>query len=138
LRRRLTVALALVLVLAAAAAAYGHFAVPGVTVARAVRGQAVEAIYATGVVEPVTWAKVTPMGRGRILELCKCEGVAVGKGEVLARLDDAEARARLDELVARAEFLEGDMRRYARLLGATTSAPRPTSGRPAPPPRSGR
>lgn len=116
MRRRLTIALALVLVVAAGAAAYGHFAVPRVIVARVVRQQAVEAIYATGVVEPVTWAKVTPMNRGRIMDLCKCEGATVGKGEVLARLDDAEERARIDELVARAGFLEGDMRRYARLL----------------------
>lgn len=115
--RRLVIVAALILATAAAAAAaYLHLAVPGVAVARPVRGQAVEAIYATGVVEPVVWAKVTPMLRGRIMELCKCEGAAIGKGDVLARLDDAEERARVTELEARAEFLEGDMRRYGRLL----------------------
>ncbi|HYN39310.1 MAG TPA: efflux RND transporter periplasmic adaptor subunit [Rhodospirillales bacterium] len=115
--RRLVIAIPLMLALAAAATAgYVHVAVPIVAVSSAVRGQAVEAIYATGVVEPVVWAKVTPMIRARIMELCKCEGASTGQGEVLARLDDAEERARLEELVARAEFLEGDMRRYARLL----------------------
>ncbi|MGZ9033237.1 MAG: efflux RND transporter periplasmic adaptor subunit, partial [Rhodospirillales bacterium] len=69
------------------------------------------------------WAKVTPMIRGRIMELCKCEGAPIAQGEALARLDDAEERARVEELQARAEFLEGDMRRYARLLeGAHVSA----------------
>jgi len=117
LSRRLVIALALVLVLGAAAAAgYVRFAVPRVSVTTPVRGQAVEAIYATGVVEPVVWAKVTPMIRGRIMELCKCEGAPIGEGDVLARLDDAEGKARVEELEARAEFLQGDMRRYARLL----------------------
>lgn len=115
--RRLVLVIGLIVVGAGAAiAAYILLAVPRVTTTVAVRGPAVEAIYATGVVEPVIWAKVTPMIRGRIMELCKCEGAPIGKGEVLARLDDAEERARVEELVARAEFLEGDMRRYARLL----------------------
>lgn len=115
--RRLFIAIALILALAGAAAAiFVHLSVPGVAVATPVRGEAVEAVYATGVVEPVIWAKVTPMLRGRIMELCKCEGTTVGKGDVLARLDDAEERARVAELEARADFLEGDMRRYARLL----------------------
>ena len=115
--RRLAIAVALILALGiSAAAGYVHFAVPRVAVTAPVRGPAVEAIYATGVVEPVIWAKVTPMLRGRIMELCKCEGVTIGEGDVLARLDDAEERARVAELEARAEFLEGDMRRYARLL----------------------
>jgi membrane fusion protein (multidrug efflux system) len=117
LSRRLAVAAALILALGiSAAAGYVHFAVPRVAVTAPVRGPAVEAIYATGVVEPVIWAKVTPMLRGRIMELCKCEGVTIGEGDVLARLDDAEEKARVAELEARAEFLEGDMRRYARLL----------------------
>ena len=122
--RRLAIALALVLAVAAAATAgYVHFAVPRVSVTSPGRGQAVEAIYATGVVEPVIWAKVTPMIRGRIMELCKCEGAPIAQGGALARLDDAEERARVEELQARAEFLEGDMRRYARLLeGAHVSA----------------
>lgn len=116
--RRLVLAIALILALAVAAAGYVHLAIPSVVVATPGRGQAVEAIYATGVVEPVIWAKVTPMVRGRIMELCKCEGAEVGKGDVLARLDDAEERslAALDELAAQAEFLDGDMRRCARLL----------------------
>jgi RND family efflux transporter MFP subunit len=117
LSRKLVIALALILALGIpAAASYLRFAVPPVAVRTPVRGPAVEAIYATGVVEPVIWAKVTPMLRGRIIELCKCEGATIGEGHVLARLDDAEERARVAELEARAEFLAGDMRRYGRLL----------------------
>ncbi len=115
-RRRIVAGLVLALAAAAAFAAYVYVSAPRVTVATPTRGPAVEAIYATGIVEPVIWAKVTPMVRGRIVDLCKCEGAHVSRGDFLARLDDAEERARLAELNARAEFLESDMRRYERLL----------------------
>lgn len=115
-RRRLVAGLVIVLAAAAALAAYVHLSMPKVTVTSPTRGPAVEAIYATGTVEPVIWAKVTPMVRGRIVDLCKCEGAVVSRGDFLARLDDAEERARLAELNARADFLESDMRRYERLL----------------------
>ena len=115
-RRRLVAGLVVALAAAAAVAGYVYVSRPKVGVATPTRGPAVEAIYATGTVEPVVWAKVTPMVRGRIVELCKCEGADVARGDFLARLDDAEERARLAELNARAEFLESDMRRYERLL----------------------
>lgn len=115
-RRRSIAVIVVCLAAAVAAAGYVQLKVPRVAIATPSRGPAVEAIYATGVVEPVTWAKVTPMVRGRIMELCKCEGRQIGAGDFLARLDDAEERARLRELEARAEFLESDMQRYARLV----------------------
>ncbi len=89
---------------------------PTVETARPVRGPAVQAIYATGVVEPVHWAKVTPFLRGRIASLCNCEGKAVRTGELLARLDDREARAELAELDAREKFLASQVERYRRLV----------------------
>ncbi|MBL8660440.1 MAG: efflux RND transporter periplasmic adaptor subunit [Rhodospirillales bacterium] len=115
-RGRFVAAVIVCLAAIVAGGAYVYLSVPRVAVAEPTRGPAVEAIYATGVVEPVVWAKVTPMVRGRIMELCKCEGREIGKGDVLARLDDAEERARVSELEARAEFLESDMQRYARLV----------------------
>ncbi|MFZ1415939.1 MAG: efflux RND transporter periplasmic adaptor subunit [Defluviicoccus sp.] len=101
---------------AAATAAYWFLSILVVEVQRPVRGPAVEAVYATGIVEPVTWAKVTPIVRGRVVELCSCEGERVSRGDVLARLDDEEPRARLKELEARARFLESDVARYGKLL----------------------
>ncbi len=92
-----------------------QFRAPAVETARPVRGPAVHAIYATGVVEPVHWAKVTPFLRGRIASLCNCEGKAVRAGELLARLDDREARAELAELDAREKFLASEVTRYRRL-----------------------
>ncbi|MDG4603864.1 MAG: efflux RND transporter periplasmic adaptor subunit [Defluviicoccus sp.] len=104
------------IVVAGAVAAFLYFAIPVVEVQRPLRGPAVDAVYATGVVEPVTWAKVTPIVRGRVVELCACEGERISRGDVLARLDDEEPRARLKEYEARARFLESDVARYGKLL----------------------
>ena len=69
------------------------------------RGDAAEIVYATGVVEPETWAKVAPLVQARIVELCGCEGEAVEGGAVLARLDARAAEADLAELLARQDYL---------------------------------
>ena len=89
------------------------------------KGTAVEIVYATGAVEPVRWAKVASLVRDRIMEICDCEGKAVKKGDVLARLDDREVRAQLTELRAREEFAKREMARVSELIGrgaATTQA----------------
>jgi RND family efflux transporter MFP subunit len=96
-----------------------------VTVAVPTRGTAVEIVYATGSVEPIRWSKVTSLIRARIVEVCDCEGKAVKKGDVLARLDDRELRAQLDELKAREDFSRREMSRVTELMGrgsATTQA----------------
>jgi RND family efflux transporter MFP subunit len=87
-------------------------AVP-VSVVAPTRGDAAEIVYASGVVEPVRWAKVTPLARERIVEQCDCEGSRVQKGDVLARLDTSEAEAALAELDARLAQARGDMRRLS-------------------------
>jgi RND family efflux transporter MFP subunit len=89
------------------------------------RGTAVEIVYATGAVEPVRWAKVASLIRQRIVDLCYCEGKAVAKGDVLARLDDRELLAQLGELRAREDFSKRELSRASELIGrgiATTQA----------------
>jgi RND family efflux transporter MFP subunit len=81
------------------------------------RGTAVEIVYGTGAVEPVRWAKVASLIRQRIVDLCYCESKAVVKGDVLARLDDKEARAQLNELKAREEFAKQEFSRVTELMG---------------------
>ncbi len=113
-------------VLLAAALAAGWWVVtlvPKVTAAPATRGTAVEIVYATGGVEPVTWAKVASLVRGRIAYICHCEGKDVHKGFVLAQLDASEAKAALKELKAREEFLRNEMDRVSQLIakGAATT-----------------
>src|SRR5262245_64058848 len=57
------------------------------------------------------------MLRGRILEICDCEGKVVAKGDVLARLDDKDVRAQLNELRAREDFAKREVSRQTDLLG---------------------
>ncbi len=92
-----------------------------VTVAAATRGTAVEIVYATGAVEPVTWAKVASLARDRIVELCDCEGKPVKRGDVLARLEDKEQRAQLQELKAREDFAKRELARVSELITRNAS-----------------
>jgi len=114
----------LILVAAAAGAVYWYLGRPiAVTAARVERGNAAEIVYATGAIEPVRWAKVTPLVKGRIVERCRCEGKEVKAGDVLARLDDKEAQATLIELKARENFDRRELERQTELIArnVTTS-----------------
>jgi membrane fusion protein (multidrug efflux system) len=109
--------LVLLVPLLAAAAAFWHFSRPReVALVSLKRGEAAEVVYATGIVEPRTWAKVTPLLRERIVELCNCEGEAVERGAVLARLDSRQPEATLAELRARQKFTSSDYDRVAALV----------------------
>lgn len=117
-------ALALGLAALAAAAALWWWFGRGepVTLVTVTRGTAAEVVYATGTVEPVRWAKVVPLQRKRLVEMCQCEGKAVKAGEVLARQDSAEEEALLAELLARRALLEKDFQRLSGLLERNISS----------------
>ena len=70
-----------------------------------------EAVYGTGIVEPERWAKVVPLQRRRLVELCRCEGQVVRAGQVLGRQDDAEERSALDQMEINRGQLERDLAR---------------------------
>lgn len=108
--------------LALGVAAFLFWRGPVVTVVAVERGDAAEVVYATGVVEPVHWAKITALQRKRVVELCRCEGEPVKKGDVLARLDDAEEQAVLTEINARLERLRADAERLAKLVASNVSS----------------
>ena len=126
MKTRRYILVALIVLALALAAGWWHFtSMPKVTGVAAKRGTAVEIVYATGGVEPVTWAKVASLVRGRIAYICHCEGRSVNRGFVLAKLDDSEATAALKELKAREEFLKREMTRVSELItrgAATTQA----------------
>lgn len=70
-------------------------------------------VYGNGTVEPVQWAKVVPVQRRRLVELCHCEGSMVKQGQVLGRQDNAEETAQLKEMeVAHQQFLRDLDRAY--------------------------
>jgi RND family efflux transporter MFP subunit len=115
----------MILALALSAGWWWVVSLPQVTAVAAKRGTAVEIVYATGGVEPVTWAKVASLVRGRIAYICHCESKTVKKDFVLAQLDDSQPRAALKELKAREDFLKREMARVSALISkgaATTQA----------------
>jgi len=124
-KRRQIITAVIVVLLIAAGWWWWQGRAPQVAAVAATRGTAVEIVYATGGVEPVRWAKVASVIRDRIIEICDCEGQAVKKGDVLARLDDREVQAGLKELKAREAFLQREMSRVTELIArgaATTQA----------------
>src|SRR5712691_1510511 len=91
-----------------------YFQPPTVTTGVATLGPVSEAVYGTGTVEPERWAKVVPLQRRRLVELCRCEGQAVKVGQVLGRQDDAEEVSALHELEINNEQLARDLDRAKR------------------------
>lgn len=103
--------------LSGAGAAFWSYSRPtSVATVTAKRGDAADIVYATGVVEPRNWAKVTPLVRERIVERCDCEGRRVEKGEILARLDSVLAETALAELKARHKLASAEHERQAVLV----------------------
>jgi RND family efflux transporter MFP subunit len=111
MKRLLAIVAALAAVAGAAALVWYFTTKPVLTVAEARTGRAVEAVYATAVVEPVHWGRVGPIAVGRIAEIKVREGERVVRGQELARLDDDVARARLREIQARLTMLRADVAR---------------------------
>jgi RND family efflux transporter MFP subunit len=114
--------LVLVAALGAAGAWWQFGRGPEVRLQAAERGTAAEIVYATGIVEPVRWAKVASLVRERIIEICTCEGKPVAAGDVLARLDNREVLANLGELQARQQLAQRELERVSTLIqrGAAT------------------
>lgn len=99
----------------------------------------VEAVYATGEVEPVVWTKVSPQATVRLEKILADERTEVVKGQTLALADDSVERAKLAEYESRRGQLENDLKRNRALaakgfassaaLDATESAYRETLAR---------
>jgi RND family efflux transporter MFP subunit len=80
------------------------------------RGPAIDAIYATGTVEPTVMLPIAPRVAGRLVELTVDEGSRVRKGQVLARLDDADLTSTVEELEARARYAQTQYERAENLV----------------------
>jgi multidrug efflux pump subunit AcrA (membrane-fusion protein) len=111
------------LLAAVAGAAYWRLRGPvQVEVTTPTRGPAVDAIYATGTVEPTVMLPIAPRVAGRLAELNSDEGARVRKGQVLARLDDADLASSVEEYEARARFAHDQLRRTQELVKRGVSA----------------
>lgn len=104
-------------ILAVAAAGAGYYSYsrflfpPLVTTSYASLAPVSEAVYGTGTVEPERWAKVVPLQRRRLVELCRCEGQVVRAGQILGKQDDAEERSALEQMEINRGQLERDLMR---------------------------
>lgn len=72
-----------------------------VSLVGATRGEAVDAVFATGSVEPVVQLPVAPRLGARLVALHADEGQAVRRGQLLAVFEGEENEAQLAELAAR-------------------------------------
>jgi RND family efflux transporter MFP subunit len=110
------------LLLAAGGLAAWRALPPAVAIGLATQGPAIEAVYATGNVEPVHWARVGPSLRARLTAVLVEEGQRVAEGQPMARLDDREARHRLEETEARATFAGEELARIRQLVARDIAA----------------
>lgn len=87
-----------------------------VTVATPHQGEVIEAVYATGTVEPTIMVPIAPRSAAHLMELSATEGQTVKRGDVLARLEDSEQQAAIADLNARLVFAQSDFNRKQQLL----------------------
>ncbi|MDD2341272.1 MAG: efflux RND transporter periplasmic adaptor subunit [Tolumonas sp.] len=95
---------------------------PSVMVIHPTRGQAIEAVYATGTVESSITIRIAAERAARLIALLADEGIAVKTGQPLARFDDAELQANLQEMRIRQRNAEQHVSRMEKLYqrGATS------------------
>lgn len=75
---------------------------PAVTVAPVTRGEAIDVVYATGVVDYVRQARLAPVVTAPIYRVFVAEGQTVRAGAVLAQLEDGPQRGTVAQLEAQA------------------------------------
>ena len=108
--------LAIGLSIAAGGFLWWRMAPIAVTVVAPTRGPAVEAIYATGTVEPSVMLPIAPRVAGNLVEIAVDEGSQVRKGQTLARLDDTDLANTVEELSARARLARLNLQRIEALI----------------------
>lgn len=91
---------------------------PAVEAARPVRGPAVEAVYATGIVKPLRYAQIGSKTMGRVAEVAVAEGDRIEAGALLAQIDNKEDEALVAQAAARLVLAEADRSRALKLRRA--------------------
>ena len=95
---------------------------PKINVVHPTRGPAVQAVYATGTVEPTIMLPIAARITARLAELDVDEGAAVNKGKVLGRLEDVDLTNVLAQLRSQEVFAKNEYERNAALARAGTVA----------------
>jgi len=79
------------------------------------RGTVVQAVYATGEVEPVYWSKIATQIAGKVETVLVEESDAVRQGQPLLKLDDLVECTKASEYLAHLHYLEKEKGRYKAL-----------------------
>jgi len=116
MRRTWPVVTSLLVLAAGGAFAWWRLGPVTVEVVAPRRGAAVEAIYATGTVEPTVMLPIAPRVAGRIVTLGTDEGRSVRKGEALARLESQDLDSTVQELAARSRYAHAEFERMQALV----------------------
>jgi len=80
-----------------------------------IKGPIKQVVYATGSVEPITWARVSPLLPGRVEELFLDENAPVQENQLLAQLDDRVEQERYREIRSRLAYLKNELERERKL-----------------------
>lgn len=80
------------------------------------RKDIIEAVYATGEVEPLSWLQVSPQITARFDEILVDDGAVVEKGQLLAKADDSVESAKLEEYEAHLAQMKNEYDRNKGLL----------------------
>ncbi|MCB1558369.1 MAG: efflux RND transporter periplasmic adaptor subunit, partial [Alphaproteobacteria bacterium] len=89
---------------------------PSVEAVTPSRGTAVEAIYATGTVEPTIQISLSPKSTGRMTELLADEGQTVKKGDILAKFEDDDLAAVIEQIDAQVVLAKKELERKEKLI----------------------
>lgn len=119
------ISVVLVLLLVVAFAGKRLFQGESVTVIHPARDSAVQAVYATGTVEPTVMIPLAPRSSARLMELKVDEGSVVTKDQLLAQLEDDDLQHSIKQLDAREEFAKKEYERNF-LLVKSNSIPKKT------------
>ena len=80
------------------------------------RGPAIEAVYATGTVEPSVMVSVAPRVGGRLTTIAAEEGQQVRRGQVLARIESSDLDQTIEEMRAREQLARAQLERTRSLV----------------------
>jgi RND family efflux transporter MFP subunit len=111
-----------VLLCIAAAYAYWTLLPQAVAIVAPHRGPAVQAVYATGTVEPSVMVPISPRSAARLVELRADEGSIVQKGQILARLENDDLRRTIEMAGAEERYAKLQLDRQAQLVAGGIAA----------------
>ena len=94
-----------------------------VEIAPVTRGPAVEAVYATGTVEPTVMVPLAPRSAGRLVAVQVEEGAHVRRGQVLARIESADLDQTVQEMSAREQLARSQHERTSDLVAQKFVSP---------------